>query len=483
MSPADPVPRFFSFLLGVHGRDARHRALGQPDPARGVLGADEPHLVHADRLLVPPRRRAPRRAHGAGRDRRPAASACCSACWCSGAIVGSYDLDAVLAAGDAIRAHALVPARARAGRSLGALTKSAQFPFHFWLPHAMAAPTPVSAYLHSATMVKAGVFLLARLWPALAGTELWFWMVSRRGRGLAAARRLRRRLFQRDMKGVLAYSTISHLGLITLLLGMNSAARAGRGGLPHDEPRDVQGVAVHGGRHRRPRDRHARPPPAERAAPRSCRSPATLATVAARGDGGRAAAERLPLQGDVLRGDRSSAGSATGLRITLPVVATLAGIFSVAYSLRFVHQVFFGPPSADLPRAAARADALACCVPSALLVLACLLVGIFPAPDDRPARSRWPCTRSSATTCRPTPRRCGTAYAAARDEPHRARRRHGLLHAASYTRGAGDGGARRCSRASNARRAFDIINVSLIRGAGALTRRLCPPAPAGRSCS
>ena len=60
---------------------------------------------------------------------------------------------------------------------LGALTKSAQFPFHFWLPHAMSAPTPVSAYLHSATMVKAGVFLLARMWPSLAGTELWFWLI------------------------------------------------------------------------------------------------------------------------------------------------------------------------------------------------------------------------------------------------------------------------------------------------------------------
>jgi multicomponent K+:H+ antiporter subunit A len=57
---------------------------------------------------------------------------------------------------------------------LGAFTKSAQFPFHFWLPHAMAAPTPVSAYLHSATMVKAGVFLLARLFPVLSGTDLWF---------------------------------------------------------------------------------------------------------------------------------------------------------------------------------------------------------------------------------------------------------------------------------------------------------------------
>jgi multicomponent K+:H+ antiporter subunit A len=64
---------------------------------------------------------------------------------------------------------------------LGAFTKSAQFPFHFWLPNAMAAPTPVSAYLHSATMVKAGVFLLARLYPALSGTELWFALVSGTG--------------------------------------------------------------------------------------------------------------------------------------------------------------------------------------------------------------------------------------------------------------------------------------------------------------
>ena len=103
---------------------------------------------------------------------------------------------------------------------LGALTKSAQFPFHFWLPHAMAAPTPVSAYLHSATMVKAGVFLLARLWPVLSGTKL----VLHRGSaglftfvlGAYAA------IFQQDLKGLLAYSTISHLGLITLLLGLGS---------------------------------------------------------------------------------------------------------------------------------------------------------------------------------------------------------------------------------------------------------------------
>jgi multicomponent K+:H+ antiporter subunit A len=104
---------------------------------------------------------------------------------------------------------------------LGALTKSAQFPFHFWLPHAMAAPTPVSVYLHSATMVKAGVFLLVRLWPVLAGTDAWFWMIGTAGL-LSLVVGAYMAIFQRDMKGVLAYSTISHLGLITVLLGLNS---------------------------------------------------------------------------------------------------------------------------------------------------------------------------------------------------------------------------------------------------------------------
>ena len=94
-----------------------------------------------------------------------------------GRIAGSYDLDAVLKAGEAVRGDPLYPL-ALGLVLLGAFTKSAQFPFQFWLPHAMAAPTPVSAYLHSATMVKAGVFLLARLWPVLAGSEAWFWTVT-----------------------------------------------------------------------------------------------------------------------------------------------------------------------------------------------------------------------------------------------------------------------------------------------------------------
>lgn len=106
---------------------------------------------------------------------------------------------------------------------LGAFTKSAQFPFHIWLPDAMEAPTPVSAYLHSATMVKAGIYLVARTTPIFGGHEVWFWAVS--GVGLLT-------LFwgsfnavrQYDLKALLAYSTISQLGLIMSLFGLGSAA-------------------------------------------------------------------------------------------------------------------------------------------------------------------------------------------------------------------------------------------------------------------
>jgi len=106
---------------------------------------------------------------------------------------------------------------------LGAFTKSAQFPFHIWLPDAMEAPTPVSAYLHSATMVKAGIYLVARFTPIFGGEAVWFYVVS--GVGIFT-------LFwgsfnavrQTDLKALLAYSTISQLGLIMSLFGLGSAA-------------------------------------------------------------------------------------------------------------------------------------------------------------------------------------------------------------------------------------------------------------------
>lgn len=106
---------------------------------------------------------------------------------------------------------------------LGAFTKSAQFPFHFWLPDAMEAPTPVSAYLHSATMVKAGIYLVARTTPIFAGAPEWFWIIVITGLttliwGSVSAVR------QKDLKGILAFSTISQLGLLMTLLGVGSAA-------------------------------------------------------------------------------------------------------------------------------------------------------------------------------------------------------------------------------------------------------------------
>lgn len=138
-----------------------------------------------------------------------------------GQIVGSYDLSVILQNREVIQASPLyLPALILI--LLGCFTKSAQFPFHFWLPHAMAAPTPVSAYLHSATMVKAGIFLMARMWPVLAGTQEWFILVTSAGLitmvlGAVIA------LFKHDLKALLAFSTVSHLGLITMLLGTGTA--------------------------------------------------------------------------------------------------------------------------------------------------------------------------------------------------------------------------------------------------------------------
>ncbi|MFC4597217.1 Na+/H+ antiporter subunit A [Cohnella hongkongensis] len=112
---------------------------------------------------------------------------------------------------------------------LGAFTKSAQFPFHIWLPDAMEAPTPVSAYLHSATMVKAGLYLVARMTPVFAMQAQWFWLVT--GIGLVTLTYGSfQAIKQKDLKAMLAYSTISQLGLIMCLLGLGSAYYTGEAG-------------------------------------------------------------------------------------------------------------------------------------------------------------------------------------------------------------------------------------------------------------
>lgn len=104
---------------------------------------------------------------------------------------------------------------------LGAFTKSAQFPFHFWLPSAMAAPTPVSAYLHSATMVKAGIYILARFWPLLNDGLYWNQILMWVG-GITMIYGAFHSIFRVDIKAILAYTTISALGIIVFLLGIGT---------------------------------------------------------------------------------------------------------------------------------------------------------------------------------------------------------------------------------------------------------------------
>jgi multicomponent K+:H+ antiporter subunit A len=291
-----------------------------------------------------------------------------------GHIVGSYELDAVLQAGDVVRAHPLYPL-ALGLVLLGALTKSAQFPFHFWLPHAMAAPTPVSAYLHSATMVKAGVFLLARLWPVLSGTDEWFWIVG--GTGLATLLLGSYvAMFQNDLKGLLAYSTISHLGLITLLLGLNSplAAVAAVFHMMNHATFKASlfmsvGIIDHesGTRDMRRLDGLFRFMPIT----------GTLAIVAC------AAMAGVPLLNGFLSKEMFFAETVfvtahPAVEFGLPAAATLAGVFAVVYSLRFGHDVFFGPPPTDCPRQP-HEPVHWMRVPVELLVLACVVVGTLPA--------------------------------------------------------------------------------------------------------
>ncbi|AHM03011.1 Na(+) H(+) antiporter subunit A [Roseibacterium elongatum DSM 19469] len=137
-----------------------------------------------------------------------------------GNVAGTFELSEILQRGEVIHNDPLyVPIMILF--LAGAFTKSAQFPFHFWLPNAMAAPTPVSAYLHSATMVKAGVYLMARVNPVLGDSELWFWTLVLAG-GFTTVFASVLAVRQTDIKQVLAYTTLMALGALTLFIGTGS---------------------------------------------------------------------------------------------------------------------------------------------------------------------------------------------------------------------------------------------------------------------
>ncbi len=289
-----------------------------------------------------------------------------------GKVTGSYALTEILASGDLVRDSSLYPWIV--GLVLvGCFTKSAQFPFHFWLPHAMAAPTPVSAYLHSATMVKAGIFLMARLWPVLSGTEIWFYTVTTTGLvtmtlGAVIA------LFKDDLKGLLAYSTVSHLGLMTMLLGFatpiavvacilhiinhatfKAALFLNTGIIDHETgTRDMRRL---GG--------------LLQLMPLT----ATMGTVAAASMGG-----LPPLNGFLSKEmmlEEASHTAWAGSRQMLPVVVTIAAVFSMAYSLRYIAHVFLGRRRDDYPKPP-HDPGPGLRLSPALLVALVVLIGLFP---------------------------------------------------------------------------------------------------------
>ena len=379
MSKNDPVPRFFSFFLAFMGA-----MLGV------VLSGNVVQLVFFWELtslfsfmLIGywyHRKDARRGARMALTVTGAGGLAMLAGMLMLGHIAGSYQLDVILGAGERIRAHPLyTPMLVLV--LLGAFTKSAQFPFHFGLPRAMAAPTPVSAYLHSATMVKAGVFLLARLWPALSGTEQWFWLVGGAGvvtlvLGAYFA------MFQNDLKGLLAYSTISHLGLITLLLGLNrdlAAVAAVFHIMNHATFKASLFMAAGIIDHETGTRDMRRLSGLWKAMPIT----GTLAFVAS------AAMAGVPLMNGFLSKEMFFAetvdlSSTPLLDYGLPVAATVAGIFAVVYSLRFSVGVFLGPPARRLPLEP-HEPVRWMRVPIEILVLLCIVVGIFPQWSIGPA--------------------------------------------------------------------------------------------------
>ncbi len=292
-----------------------------------------------------------------------------------GQITGTYEIDQILTMTAQIQSHALfVPTLLLI--LLGAFTKSAQFPFHFWLTKAMAAPTPVSAYLHSATMVKAGIFLVARLLPIFAGAALFHNLVTFIGLFTLCMAAFFA-IFKEDLKGLLAYSTISHLGLIMCLLGIGSplaVAAAIFHIINHATFKAalfmIAGIIDHESGTRDLRKLSG----LWQLLPYT----ATLTMVTAASMAG------VPLTNGFLSKEMFFTELLSNLSgpvlICSAIVATLAGIFAVAYSVRLVHGVFFdGPVGKQVPNKDAHEPPFGMRAPATLLAFLCILVGLFPA--------------------------------------------------------------------------------------------------------
>ena len=290
-----------------------------------------------------------------------------------GQAAGGFELSHILQNGERVRDSGAYPAILGLVL-LGAFTKSAQFPFHFWLPHAMAAPTPVSAYLHSATMVKAGVFLLARFYPVLAGTDAWFVIVTTTG-FITFAFGAYSALWKHDLKGLLAYSTISHLGLITMLFGLQtplSVVAAVFHIINHATFKAslfmAAGIVDHEAGTRDMRKLNG----LWKYMPYTC----LLAMVASGAMAG------VPLLNGFLSKEMFLAETVHLSRYTdwgfvVPAAATLASVFSVAYSVRLIDDVFFNGEPQGLPSTPHEPPRWMK-APVELLVIVCLAVGIFP---------------------------------------------------------------------------------------------------------
>jgi multicomponent K+:H+ antiporter subunit A len=292
-----------------------------------------------------------------------------------GQIAGTYELSQMLGRAGAIQADPRFPA-ALILILMGCFTKSAQFPFHFWLPQAMAAPTPVSAYLHSATMVKAGIFMLARLTPIIGGNELFMALVTSAGL-ITVSFAAFIAIFKHDLKGLLAYSTISHLGLITFLIGLGAPLAAMAAIfhiLNHATFKGAlfmtAGIVDH------------------ETGTRDLRSlgglwrwmpwTATLAMTAT------AAMAGVPLFNGFLSKEMFLTESVAfaaggGWRWLVPTLATFAALCSVAYSARLIHDTFFNGPSRVPETAHPHDPPLGMMVPVAVLACLCVIVGVLPA--------------------------------------------------------------------------------------------------------